>query len=101
MTIQKCLFNALLSRCEADISDCVARLTIYFNNSVGIGEHPQITEEMTKMLEELSSAEDRKAALLTYFSHYQNAGGSNCPVTANDNEENCCCDTSESNSNCC
>tara|TARA_Y100000389_G_C17088144_1_gene329957 strand:+ start:240 stop:542 length:303 start_codon:yes stop_codon:yes gene_type:complete len=70
MTIQNCLFNALLSRCEADINDCVARLTIYFNNSVGIGEHPQITEEMNKMLEELSSAEDRKCALLKHFSHY-------------------------------
>ena len=101
MTIQKCLFDALLSRCEADINDCVARLTIYFNNSVGIGEHPQITEEMNKMLEELSSAEDRKAALLGYFSHYQNTGGSNCPVTADNSEGNCCCDTSESNSNCC
>ena len=49
MTIQKCLFDALLSKCDADIKDSVARLHIYFNNSVGIGEHPQITEEMTTM----------------------------------------------------
>ena len=97
MTIQKCLFNALLTRCEADINDCVARLTIYFNNAVGIGEHPQITEEMTKMLEELSSAEDRKAALLNHFSHYQNPEGSKCPVSADNSEVNCCCDTSETN----
>ena len=79
MTIQKCLFDALLTRCEADISDCVARLTIYFTNSVGIGEHPQITEEMRKMLDELSSAEDRKAALLSHFSHYQDTSSSKCP----------------------
>lgn len=91
MTIQKCLFDALLSRCDADINDCVARLTIYFNNSVGIGEHPQITEEMNKMLEELSSAEDRKAALLNHFSHYQNTGGSNCPVTSTACQVECPC----------
>lgn len=89
MTIQKCLFDALLSRCEADINDCVARLTIYFNNAVGIGEHPQITEEMNKMLEELSSAEDRKEALLNHFSHYQSVGRSNCPVTSNSCPESC------------
>lgn len=117
MTIQKCLFNALLSRCEADINDCVARLTIYFNNSVGIGEHPQITEEMTKMLEELSSAEDRKESLLKHFSHYQNPITSNCPVTINTLPESCIdlcpescqlecpCNTTETNNeegnNCC
>ena len=109
MTIQKCLFNALLSRCEADINDCVARLTIYFNNAVGIGEHPQITEEMTKMLDELSSAEDRKNALLNHFSHYQNTEGSNCPVTERSFPEscevNCPCDPNNTNdcemNNCC
>tara|TARA_Y100001980_G_C14552490_1_gene336767 strand:+ start:2340 stop:2609 length:270 start_codon:yes stop_codon:yes gene_type:complete len=84
MTIQKCLFNALSSRCDAEINDCVARLTIYFNNSVGIGEHPQITNEMDKMLEELSSAEDKKESLLRHFSHYQKTDGSNCPVKAKD-----------------
>jgi hypothetical protein len=94
MTIQKCLFDALLSRCQADISDCVARLTIYFNNSVGIGEHPQITEEMGKMLDELSSAEDRKAALLAHFSHYQDTSSSKCPENVcveNACELNCPC----------
>lgn len=89
MTIQKCLFDALLSRCDADILDCVARLTIYFNNPVGIGEHPQIIEEMNKMLEELSSAEDRKESLLNHFSHYQTVGRSNCPVTDKSCPESC------------
>ena len=90
MTIQKCLFDALLSRCEADIKDSVARLTVYFNNSVGIGEHPQITEEMNKMLEELSSAEDRKAALLNHFKHYQNTDGSKCPANINTSQNYNC-----------
>jgi len=91
MTIQKCLFDALLSRCEADIKDCVARLTIYFNNSVGIGEHPQITDEMTKMLEELASAEDRRESLLNHFSQYQKEVVSKCPVTSHC-KVNCPCD---------
>jgi len=97
MTIQKCLFDALLSRCDADITDCVARLTIYFNNSVGIGEHPQITEEMSKILDELSSAEDRKDSLLNHFSHYQDMCGSNCPVTSMVCEVECPCKPSQLN----
>ena len=98
MTIQKCLFDALLSKCDADIKDSVARLHIYFNNSVGIGEHPQITEEMTKMLEELSSAEDRKSALLNHFSHLNEPEKSKCPNKSDCNQNkvvskngNCCC----------
>ena len=99
MTIQKCLFDALLSRCDADIKDSVAKLHIYFNNCVGIGEHPQITEEMTKMLDELSSAEDRKESLLKHFSHlnetekskYPNKSECNQNKVENNKNTNCCC----------
>ena len=99
MTIQKCLFDALLSKCDADVKDSLARLHIYFNNSVGIGEHPQITEEMTKMLDDLSSAEDRKNALLNHFSHLNKPQKSKCPNKSDSVENevvtnkkaNCCC----------
>ena len=32
---------------------------IYFNNSVGIGEHPQQLEEMDKLLEKMANSKDK------------------------------------------
>ena len=41
------------------MSDAEARLYIYFTNPVGIGEHPQHTEEMDKLVEQLTNAKDK------------------------------------------
>jgi len=32
---------------------------VYFNNSVGIGEHPQQLEEMDKLLEKMTHVQDK------------------------------------------
>ena len=40
------LFRALTKKYEADIAHASATLQIYFDNPVGIGEHPQHLEEM-------------------------------------------------------
>ena len=39
--VKDLLYKALVSKYESEIAHCVATLSIYFNNSVGIGEHPQ------------------------------------------------------------
>ena len=57
--IKEHLFNALKLKYEAEIQECKATLMIYFNNSVGIGEHPQQLEEMDKLLEKMVNAEDK------------------------------------------
>jgi hypothetical protein len=36
---------------------------VYFNNPVGIGEHPQHLEEMDKMVEKYTNAKDKSEAL--------------------------------------
>ena len=54
-------------RYEHAIADAKAGLKIYFENPVGIGEHPHHTEEMDKLLSQLSSAEDNKEALEKNF----------------------------------
>ena len=45
---------------------------IYFEKSVAIGEHPQHTEEMDKLLSQISSAEDNLESLKKYFNEYNN-----------------------------
>lgn len=61
------LFKALVSKYDADINEATATLNIYFNSSVGIGEHPQHLEEMDKFVEKMASAMDKKQALMTFF----------------------------------
>jgi hypothetical protein len=53
------LKNALVKKYEAQIADAEARLYVYFTNSVGIGEHPQHTEEMDNLIEQLTNANDK------------------------------------------
>ena len=36
-------------------------------NSIGIGEHPQHTEEMAKLLDKVAMAEDRVSVLQRHF----------------------------------
>jgi len=52
------LRSALKARFEAQKSEAEATLAVYLGNSVGIGEHPQIVEEMAKQLEKLANAQD-------------------------------------------
>jgi len=53
------LKEALVKKYEAEIADAEARLYVYFTNSVGIGEHPQHTEEMDNLVDQLTNANDK------------------------------------------
>ena len=48
------ILKALEKRYEAE-----ATIKIYFNNSVGIGEHPQHIDEVDKLVEKISNAEEK------------------------------------------
>ena len=72
MDISKGLYKALESMYYAEIEDAKVRLAIYFEKSVAIGEHPQYTEEMDKLLSQISCAEDNLESLKKYFNEYNN-----------------------------
>ena len=65
------LFKALAKKYEAQIAEGYATLIVYFDNSVGIGEHPQQLEEMNKLVEAIASAEDKIKALNKHFNNTQ------------------------------
>ena len=65
------LFRALIKKYEADVAHATATLMIYFDNPVGIGEHPQHLEEMDKLVCALAAAEDNLQALNKYFNNTQ------------------------------
>ena len=59
MTKSQLLYKALEAKYEAQIAEAKATLAIYFESSVGIGEHPQHLEEMDKMVDKLATAKDK------------------------------------------
>ena len=65
------LFKALKKKYEAQIAEAFATLVVYFDNSVGIGEHPQFIEEMDKQLDIISTAEEKLEALNKHFNNTQ------------------------------
>ena len=64
------LKEALVKKYEAEIADAEARLYVYFTNPVGIGEHPQHTEEMDILIGQLTDAKD-KLETITNFKMYE------------------------------
>ena len=65
------LFKALDKKYDADIAAAYASALIYFDNPVGIGEHPQHLDELSKLIEKISSAEGKKRTLHTHFKNKQ------------------------------
>ena len=65
------LFKALSKKYEAQIAESYATLIVYFDNSVGIGEHPQFIEEMDKQLDKISNAEEKLVTLNKHFNNTQ------------------------------
>ena len=57
--LKKAILKALEDKYNAQISEADATLKIYFNNSVGIGEHPQHIEECDKLIEKIANAEEK------------------------------------------
>jgi|TARA_R110002124_G_scaffold262348_1_gene428474 hypothetical protein len=50
------LFNATLAQLSADRENALAVLEMLFNRSVGIGDHTNIVEEITKTAKKLADA---------------------------------------------
>ena len=57
MNKKELLHLALAKRFAAEKAEAEATLHVYFNDSVGIGEHPQMVDEMKKLVEKIENAE--------------------------------------------
>ena len=53
------LLDALVKRYIAQKAEGVALLNLYANQSVGVGEHPQVIDEMDKALSKISAADEK------------------------------------------
>ena len=61
------LLKAALSQYEAQRDEALAVLDVYFNNSVGIGEHSNLLKEILECTQKLAEAEENIATLKTHF----------------------------------
>ena len=61
--LKRAILQALEDKYNAQISEADATLKIYFEHSVGIGEHPQQIEECDKLVAKIAEAEDKLGIL--------------------------------------
>jgi len=65
--ISRRLFQALEAKYTAEIMDARARISVYFESPVAIGEHPQHTEEIDLLVTQLTDATDKLSTLRDNF----------------------------------
>ena len=66
------MIDALSKKYEADIAEADATIKIYFEQSVGIGEHPQHLDEVDKMLQKIADAEEKLKAIQVFRDDIRN-----------------------------
>ena len=59
--------DALKAKYQAEKLEAIATLEVYVKNAAGIGEHPQIIEEMATLVEKVANANDCLEALDEIF----------------------------------
>lgn len=65
--MQNLKIKALKSRYIAQRDSALATLEVYLNNAAGIGEHPQILDEMDAQVKLLAEADDCLEVLNKYI----------------------------------
>ena len=61
------ILDALKKKYEAEVDIAKATIQIYLYKPVGIGEHPQIAEEIDKQLEAITCACDKIKVIDKYY----------------------------------
>jgi len=64
---RKPLYIAAIARFEAQKQEALATIDIYLNNSVGIGEHSNLLDEVEKLTSNLAEAEEKISVLTAHF----------------------------------
>lgn len=67
--ISEKMYEALTLKYRSEMAESEATLLIYFNNPVGIGEHPQHLEEMDKIVEKMTNAKDKLEMLEVVYKY--------------------------------
>ena len=67
MQLREDIIEALVKKFEGEISAHKVNIEIMLENTVGVGEHPNITETVEQELEIIAGFEDKLSVLKKYF----------------------------------
>ena len=65
--IAETMYLALEYQFNSELLNAKSSVLVYFDNAVGIGEHPQHLEEMDKLIDKISTAQDKLDTLHKHF----------------------------------
>jgi methylaspartate ammonia-lyase len=65
-------FRALEAKYQAKIEEALATLELYFNKSVGVGEHPDIIDVLEKYLDMLDENKSKLQTIRELFCSSEN-----------------------------
>ena len=61
------MLKALMLKYEAEIESAKANITVYLDNPVGIGEHPDLVAAVDSQVEIIAHAQDKIEVLKRYY----------------------------------
>ena len=67
MQLREDIIKALVNKFKGEISAHKVNVEIMLENTVGVGEHPNITETIEQELEIIAGFEDKLSVLKKYF----------------------------------
>ena len=67
MQLRENIIKALIDKFEGEISTHKINVEIMLENTVGVGDHPNITETIEQELETISKYDDKLNVLKKYF----------------------------------
>ncbi len=67
MNMRDQLIKALLAHANGEIQKHKANVEVYFNNPVGIGEHPDVTEAIQQEIDKIARYHDQVEVINKYF----------------------------------
>lgn len=68
--MREMFLDALHDKYIAQISEAKAKATVYLDNSVGIGDHSQFIEELDKLINIISTAEENIKTIHEQFGEH-------------------------------
>jgi uncharacterized protein (DUF342 family) len=65
--MKEAIVSALMLDASSKIELAKINIEVYLNNSVGVGDHPNITETIQEQLDIISKHKDRLNVLMEYY----------------------------------
>ena len=60
-------YRALEAKYQAEVEEALAIIDLYFNKSVGVGDHPDILSVLDKAVDDLDNARSKLQTLTALF----------------------------------